>query len=78
MKVVKDVFKGQEVYICTGCGSVVENLNATTYFPEGYHYDICPKCKQDLDYKEPKVIEKTNFNPTDYEVIASWAQRKSK
>jgi len=79
MKVMKDTYKGQEVYICIGCATVVENLNATTYFPQGYHYDNCPRCKQDLDYKQPKVIEKTKFNETDYEVIAKWAtQRKSK
>jgi rubrerythrin len=79
MKVMKDTYKGQQVYICTGCSAVVENLNPTKYFPEGYHYDTCPSCKQDLDYKQPKVIEKTKFNETDYGVIAQWAiQRKSK
>jgi transcription initiation factor IIE alpha subunit len=79
MKVMKDTYKGQEVYICTGCATVVENLNDTTYFPQGYHYDTCPKCNQDLDYKEPKVIERTVFTKSDLEVIAQWAQqRKSK
>ena len=38
MKVMKDTYKGQQVYICTGCSTVVENLNPTKYFPEGYHY----------------------------------------
>jgi hypothetical protein len=80
-KVLKGTHKGKDVYICTGnkCGAVVENLNPTTYFPEGYHYDVCPKCKQDLDYTNPVVINKPKFNETDYEVIAKWAtQRKSK
>ena len=79
MKVTKDVFKGEDVYICTGCGTVVENLSSTKNFPEGYHYDTCPKCKQDLDYTQPKVFEKTIFTKADLEVIAKWAeQRKSK
>lgn len=63
MKVIKSLHKGQEVYLCTApkCGTVVENLNPSKYFPQGYHYDVCPKCKVELDYNEPKVIVKTNL-----------------
>jgi hypothetical protein len=61
MRVLKSMHKGQEVFICTGnkCGCVVENLNPSKYFPEGYHYDVCPKCKEELDYTNPVVIERT-------------------
>lgn len=59
MKVLKTTHKGHDVFVCTGhmCGCVVEDLTPTEYFPEGYHYDVCPRCKNDLDYKEPVVIE---------------------
>lgn len=60
------------------CGTVVENLNATEFFPNGYHYDTCPNCGQELDYNDPVKIERTKFKPTDYEVIAKWANEKSK
>jgi hypothetical protein len=61
MRVLKSTHKGKEVFICTGpkCGCVVENLNPTEYFPEGYHYDTCPKCHHELDYTNPIIIEKT-------------------
>jgi hypothetical protein len=80
-KVIKGTHKGNDVYICTGnkCGTVVENLTSTKNFPEGYHYDVCPVCKDELDYKNPVIIEKTIFKASDLEVIAKWAeQRKSK
>lgn len=59
MKVLKSKHKGRDVFICTGnkCGCVVEDLTPTEYFPEGYHYDVCPKCGQECDYKDPLVIE---------------------
>lgn len=60
------------------CGLVVENLNPTTNFPQGYHYDVCPKCKSELDYTDPVKIERTKFKSTDYEVITKWANEKSK
>jgi hypothetical protein len=60
------------------CGMVVENLNPTTSFPQGYHYDVCPKCKSDLDYTNPVIITPTKFNDTDYEVLARWAKEKFK
>jgi DNA-directed RNA polymerase subunit RPC12/RpoP len=78
MKVAKSTHKGQQVYICTGCGTVAENLNPTNYFPQGYHYDTCLNCKQDLDYNQPKVFEKTIFTKADLEVIAKWAKEKFK
>jgi hypothetical protein len=80
VKVLKAMHKGNEVYICTGnkCGTVVENLTSTKYFPEGYHYDVCPVCKNDLDYANPLVIERTIFKPSDLEVIAKWAKEKYK
>lgn len=80
IRVIKGTHKGNSVYICTSnnCGTVVENLTSTKYFPEGYHYDVCPVCKQDLDYKNVLVIEKTKFNPSDYEVIKTWAKQKYK
>jgi hypothetical protein len=79
-KVIKGAHKGNDVYICTTnkCGTVVENLNPTTYFPQGYHYDICPVCNQDLDYKNPVVIEKTIFTAADHEVLGKWAKEKFK
>jgi hypothetical protein len=78
MKVIKTKHKGHDVYVCTSnkCGTVVEDLTPTNYFPEGYHYDICPVCKQDLDYKDLLVVEKTKFNTSDYEVLAKWANEK--
>ena len=78
IKVIKGTHKGNNVYICTNnkCGTVVENLTSTEYFPDGYHYDVCPDCKQDLDYKNPVVIEKTKFTAADHEVLAKWAKEK--
>jgi hypothetical protein len=80
VKVMPYKHKGQDVFICTGlrCGTVVENLNSTNYFPQGYHFDVCPKCKSDLDYTNPVIITPTKFNDTDYEVIAKWAKEKFK
>lgn len=79
-KVIKSTHKGNDVYVCTTnkCGTVVENLTPTTYFPQGYHYDVCPVCKQDLDYTNPVVIEKTIFTAADHEVLAKWAKEKFK
>jgi hypothetical protein len=57
MRVLKSKHKEQDVLLCSGCGCVVENLKSTEYFPEGYHYDTCPKCKNELDYTNPIVIE---------------------
>lgn len=88
VKVMPFKHKGQDVFICTGsiqglrtktgCGFVVENLNPTKTFTEGYHYDVCPKCKSDLDYTNPVIITPTKFNDTDYEVLARWAKEKFK
>jgi hypothetical protein len=57
MKVLKSTHKGHDVLLCKGCGCVAEDLTSTEYFPEGYHFDVCPYCHQELDYKDPVVIE---------------------
>jgi rubrerythrin len=56
MKVIKSVHKGKDVLICKGCGTVVQSLHSTSYFPEGYTYDVCPFCKETLDYNDPIEI----------------------
>jgi hypothetical protein len=89
VKVLPFKHKGQDVFICTGnvskfidgrsriagCATVVENLNSSVYFPQGYHYDVCPNCGADLDYTEPVKIERTKFNETDYALIAKLAAK---
>lgn len=91
VKVLPFKHKGQDVFICTGngakfingrskmvpCGTVVENLNPSTYFPQGYHYDECPNCKADLDYSEPVKIERTKFIESDFATIERWAQERA-
>jgi hypothetical protein len=57
MKTVKSMHKGRDVLICKGCGTVVQDLNPSTYFPEGYTYDVCLVCKQDIDYTDPIEIK---------------------
>jgi hypothetical protein len=92
VKVMPFKHKGQDVFICTGnvyrfingrsalagCGTVVENLNPSAYFPQGYHYDVCPRCKADLDYANTLILKPEKFNDTDYEVLARWAKEKFK
>ena len=91
VKVLPFKHKGQDVFICTGfaskfidgrsrmagCATVVENLNPTEYFPQGYHYDVCPNCGADLDYANPLKIERTKFKETDYAIIERWAQERA-
>lgn len=91
VKVLPFKHKGQDVFVCMGrvskfingrsrmvdCGTVVENLNATSFFPQGYHYNECPRCKADLDYSEPVKIERTKFKETDYATIERWAQERA-
>jgi transcription initiation factor IIE alpha subunit len=88
VKVMPYKHKGQDVFICTGsiqvlrtkkgCGFVVENLNPTTLFKEGYHFDVCPKCKSELDYNDLVKLERLILTKEDHEVLAKWAKEKFK
>jgi hypothetical protein len=80
MKVLKDLHKGKEVYICGGlrCGTVVESLHPSKYFPQGYHFDVCPKCKAELNYNDLVKLETLILTKEDHEVLAKWAKEKFK
>jgi hypothetical protein len=68
-KVIQWTHKGQDVMLCTGCGTVVENKASTKYFPQGYHYDNCPRCGFELDYKNELIITRTTFKPSDFVIL---------
>jgi hypothetical protein len=75
-KVIRSTHKGHEVMLCTGCSAVVENKASTKYFPEGYHYDNCPKCGFELDYKNEVVITPTVFKASDFVILERMVEER--
>lgn len=72
-KAIKSKLKGKDVLICKVCGTVVQNLNPTERFPEGYTYNECLVCKNEVDLNAEDIkVEKVTSS--DIDIVKRWAE----